>query len=80
MSARSSVPSFINIRSVKRMARGYFIFILSQYVSYPIGKHNLTLMFNSIETNERFVEDAVEHGNQIPLNDDHKSNEKLSYK
>ena len=44
------------------------------------GKHNLTLMFNSIETNERFVEDAVEHGNQIPLNDDHKSNEKLSYK
>ncbi|KAL7022948.1 hypothetical protein ACKWTF_012435 [Chironomus riparius] len=43
-------------------------------------KHNLTIMFNSIETNERFVEDAVEHGNQIPMNEDHKSNDKLSYK
>ncbi|CRK95065.1 CLUMA_CG008543, isoform A [Clunio marinus] len=44
------------------------------------GKHNLTLMFNSIETKERFEEDAVEHGNQIPLNEDHKSSEKVSYK
>ncbi|KAG5670729.1 hypothetical protein PVAND_000973 [Polypedilum vanderplanki] len=43
------------------------------------GKHNLTLMFNSIETNERLLEDAVEHGNQIPVNEDHKSNDKLSY-
>lgn len=44
------------------------------------GQHNLTLMFNSIETKERYEEDAVEHGNQIPLNDDHKSSEKASYK
>lgn len=44
------------------------------------GKHNLTLMFNSIETKERLEEDAVEHGNQIPINEDHKSNEKVSYK
>lgn len=44
------------------------------------GKHNLTLMFNSIETKERLEEDAVEHGNQIPLNEDRKSNEKVSYK
>lgn len=44
------------------------------------GKHNLTLMFNSIETKERLEEDAVEHGNQIPRNEDHKSNEKVLYK
>lgn len=37
-------------------------------------------MFNSIETKERYEEDAVEHGNQIPTNDDHKSSEKVSYK
>jgi hypothetical protein len=37
-------------------------------------------MFNSIETNERLLEDAAEHGNQIPVNEDHKSNDKLSYK
>lgn len=43
-------------------------------------KHNMTLMFNSIETKERYEEDAVEHGNQIPLSDDHKSSEKSSYK
>lgn len=46
----------------------------------PPGKHNLTLMFNSIETKERYEEDAVEHGNQIPLNEDNKSSEKVSYK
>jgi hypothetical protein len=43
-------------------------------------KHNMTLMFNSIETKERYEEDAVEHGNQIPLSEDHKSSEKSSYK
>lgn len=45
-----------------------------------LGKRNLTLMFNSIETKERYEEDAVEHGNQIPLNEDNKSSEKVSYK
>ena len=49
-------------------------------LKHQLGKHNLTLMFNSIETNERFVEDAVEHGNQIPVNEDHKSNNKLTEK
>lgn len=52
----------------------------SFFLVHMTGKQNLTLMFNSIETNERIFEDAVEHGNQIPFNEDHKSNEKVSYK
>lgn len=30
------------------------------------GKHNLTLIFNAIETRDRLEEDALEHGNQVP--------------
>lgn len=54
-----------------------FSFFLSSRHS---AKHNMTLMFNSIETRERYEEDAVEHGNQIPSNEDHKSSEKVLYK
>lgn len=58
-----------------------FHFVFHNNLMLPnAGKHNLTLMFNSIETKERLEEDAVEHGNQIPLNEDRKSNEKVSYK
>ncbi|XP_055306714.1 glutamate receptor ionotropic, NMDA 3A-like isoform X2 [Sitodiplosis mosellana] len=32
----------------------------------PVGRHNLTLMFNAIETRDRLEEDAVEHGNDLP--------------
>jgi hypothetical protein len=46
-------------------------------VFIALGKHNLTLMFNSIETKERLEEDAVEHG--IPVNEEHKSHDKVSY-
>lgn len=56
-----------------------FLPSISRLLSRPTGKHNLTLMFNSIETKERYEEDAVEHGNQIP-SEDHKSSEKVSYK
>lgn len=31
-----------------------------------LGRHNLTLMFNAIETRDRLEEDAVEHGNDLP--------------
>ncbi len=48
-------------------------------VFIALGKHNLTLMFNSIETKERLEEDAVEHGNQIPVNEEYKSHDKVSY-
>lgn len=61
----------------------YFKFLPSSFDNltlYSTGKQNLTLMFNTIETRERYEEDAVEHGNQIPQNDDHKSSEKVSYK
>lgn len=30
------------------------------------AKHNLTVMFNTIETRDRLEEDALEHGNQVP--------------
>ena len=39
----------------------------------PVGEHNLTLMFNAIETHYRLKEDAAEHGAQPP-NDDERSN------
>lgn len=32
----------------------------------PNGQHNLTLMFNAIETRDRLREDAVEHGVKPP--------------
>lgn len=31
-----------------------------------VGRHNLTLMFNAIETRDRLEEDAVEHGDLPP--------------
>lgn len=42
------------------------------------GKHNLTLMFNAIETRDRLEEDALQHGNQLP--EDELNEEKVSYK
>lgn len=40
--------------------------------SHPhIGRHNLTLMFNAIETRDRLEEDAVEHGNDVPPESEH---------
>lgn len=35
------------------------------------GRHNLTLMFNAIETRDRLEEDAVEHGNEMPPESEH---------
>lgn len=32
----------------------------------PSAPHNLTLMFNAIETRDRFEEDAMEHGMKSP--------------
>lgn len=34
--------------------------------TFLLGRHNLTLMFNAIETRDRLEEDAVEHGNDLP--------------
>lgn len=43
------------------------------------GRHNLTLMFNAIETRDRLEEDAVEHGNEMPPEADHTTDEKISH-
>lgn len=42
------------------------------------GRHNLTLMFNAIETRDRLEEDAVEHGNDLPPEPEH-IDEKISH-
>lgn len=42
------------------------------------GRHNLTLMFNAIETRDRLEEDAVEHGNDLPPEPEH-LDEKISH-
>ncbi|XP_031622004.1 uncharacterized protein LOC116340012 isoform X2 [Contarinia nasturtii] len=44
----------------------------------PVGRHNLTLMFNAIETRDRLEEDAVEHGNDLPPEPEH-LDEKISH-
>lgn len=41
------------------------------------GRHNLTLMFNAIETRDRLKEDAVEHGNKVP--EQEQLDEKISH-
>lgn len=33
---------------------------------FSAGRHNLTLMFNAIETRDRVEEDAIEHGDDLP--------------
>lgn len=43
-----------------------------------IGRHNLTLMFNAIETSDRLMEDAVEHGNVVPPQTEH-TDEKVAH-
>lgn len=35
-----------------------------------LGRQNLTLMFNAIETRDRLEEDAVEHGKELPAEED----------
>lgn len=35
-----------------------------------LGRQNLTLMFNAIETRDRLEEDAAEHGKEVPAEDD----------
>lgn len=42
------------------------------------GRHNLTLMFNAIETSDRLMEDAVEHGNVVPPQTEH-TDEKVAH-
>jgi glutamate receptor ionotropic, NMDA 3A len=41
------------------------------------GKHNLTLMFNAIETRDRLEEDAIEHHAQAPPDEEE---EKIPYR
>lgn len=36
-------------------------------------------MFNAIETRDRLEEDAVEHGNEMPPEADHTTDEKISH-
>ncbi|KAG4073833.1 hypothetical protein HA402_014038 [Bradysia odoriphaga] len=36
----------------------------------PKGRQNLTLMFNAIETRDRLEEDAVEHGKELPAEEE----------
>lgn len=43
-------------------------------------KHNLTLMFNAIETRGRLEEDALEHGTQVPDDVLHAAGNKVAYK
>lgn len=43
-----------------------------------LGRHNLTLMFNAIETSDRLKEDAVEHGNVVPPQTKH-TDEKVAH-
>jgi len=40
--------------------------MITQYNRGQKGRHNLTLMFNAIETRDRLEEDAAEHGHQVP--------------
>lgn len=42
------------------------------------GRHNLTLMFNAIETRDRLEEDAMEHGNELPPETEH-TDEKVAH-
>jgi glutamate receptor ionotropic, NMDA 3A len=44
------------------------------------GKHNLTLMFNAIETRDRLEEDALDHGNQVPQADEQEEEDKPGYR
>lgn len=48
----------------------FFVYYNFFYKKNTIGRHNLTLIFNAIETRDRLEADAAEHGIPIPEEED----------
>lgn len=50
----------------------YFLLCFSIFITFSLytGRHNLTLIFNAIETRDRLEADAAEHGIPIPEEED----------